>query len=147
MRPVASHNESSVSGDTHAPGIVSRLGFLFSGNTGQKGLHMSPKPLDGQMVALALSLMSPSATVAAPGQHIENPPHEIQQVYGSQFMSPQERREYSVKMSSLKTPQEQEAFRLQHQQQMQLRATAKGVTLPAATPRTESPSGQSRHVP
>lgn len=108
---------------------------------------MSPKPMDGQMVALALALISPSATVADPGQRIENPPHEMQEVYGTQLMNPQERREYSVKMSSLKTPEEQEAFRLQHQQRMQLRATAKGMTLPAAAPRTESPSGQPQSRP
>lgn len=65
-----------------------------------------------------------------------------EQVYGWQLMNPQERAAYRAQMRSLKTAQEREQFRLEHQKQMEARAQERGVTLqhepmgrgPAGTP-------------
>ena len=51
-------------------------------------------------------------------------------IYGSQLMSDPERSAYQTKMRSLKTDQAREAFRLEHHEEMKIRATARGVTLP-----------------
>lgn len=55
-------------------------------------------------------------------------------VYGSELMSAQERHDYHVKMRSLKTVEEREAFRLEHHKLMQERAAAQGKTLPEVPP-------------
>lgn len=57
------------------------------------------------------------------------------QIYGSQLMTPAERRSYRNQMRSLKTAQEREAFRQQHHEQMQKRAAERGVSLPDTPPR------------
>ena len=51
-------------------------------------------------------------------------------IYGSQLMSDPERSAYQTKMRSLKTDQAREAFRLEHHEEMKIRATARCVTLP-----------------
>jgi hypothetical protein len=56
-------------------------------------------------------------------------------VYGSQLMTPAERGSYRNQMRSLKTAQERETLRKQHHEQMQKRATERGVTLPDMPPR------------
>lgn len=56
------------------------------------------------------------------------------QIYGSQLMTPAERNSYRKQMRKLKTNQEREALRQQHHEQMQKRATERGVTLPATPP-------------
>jgi hypothetical protein len=55
-------------------------------------------------------------------------------IYGSELMTAQERHEYHVKMRSLKTAEERDAFRLEHHKQMQERAAAQGKTLPEVPP-------------
>lgn len=55
-------------------------------------------------------------------------------VYGSELMSAQERHDYHVKMRSLKTVEEREAFRLEHHKLMRERAAAQGKTLPEVPP-------------
>lgn len=55
-------------------------------------------------------------------------------IYGSQLMIATERNAYRKKMRSLKTRQEREAFRMQHHQEMQKRAAARGMTLPDTPP-------------
>ena len=55
-------------------------------------------------------------------------------VYGSQLMTNQERMEHRNKLRAAKTAEEREQIRLQHHEQMQLRAKEKGVTLPDAPP-------------
>lgn len=55
-------------------------------------------------------------------------------IYGSQLMSNQERVEHRNKMRSAKTAEEREQVRLQHHEQMQLRAKEQGVTLPDTPP-------------
>lgn len=56
-------------------------------------------------------------------------PQAAEQVYGWQLMTPQERAAYRSKMRSLKTAQEREQFRLEHQKLMEERARERGVTL------------------
>jgi len=55
-------------------------------------------------------------------------------IYGSQLMTQTERNQYRTQMRSLKTAQEREAFRLQHHEQMKIRAQEKGVVLPEQPP-------------
>lgn len=72
--------------------------------------------------AIALGLMS-AGTIAA-----DEP------IYGSQMMSNQERLEHRSKVNAAKTAQAREQVRLEHHEQMQLRAKERGVTLPDAPP-------------
>jgi len=53
------------------------------------------------------------------------------QIYGSQLMTDAERAEYHSKMRTLKTNKERDAFRLDHHENMKIRAAEKGVTLPS----------------
>jgi hypothetical protein len=53
-----------------------------------------------------------------------------QQVYGWEFMTPQEREAHRTKMRSLQTDQERQAYRRKHHQLMQERAKERDVTLP-----------------
>ncbi len=102
---------------------------------------MKSKALIFGMAFSALVAMPAFAqqTPAAPGA---GPTAAGEQVYGWQLMTPQERAAYRSKMRSLKTAQEREQFRLEHQQQMEERARERGVTLqhepmgrgPAGTP-------------
>jgi hypothetical protein len=55
-------------------------------------------------------------------------------IYGSQLMTPQERNDYQIKMRSMKTEQEREAYRLEHHKQMQERAHQRGLNLPDSPP-------------
>lgn len=55
-------------------------------------------------------------------------------IYGSQLMTNQERIEHRNKLRTAKTAEEREQIRLQHHEQMQLRAKEKGITLPDAPP-------------
>jgi uncharacterized membrane protein YgcG len=52
------------------------------------------------------------------------------QIYGSQLMTDAERTEYHAKMRTLKTQKERDDFRLDHHENMKIRAAEKGVTLP-----------------
>lgn len=63
-----------------------------------------------------------------------------EQVYGWQLMTPEERAAHSAKMRSLKTAQEREQFRLEHQKQMEERARERGVTL-SHEPMGQGPAG------
>lgn len=73
--------------------------------------------------AIALGLMASTASFA-----VDAP------VYGSQLMTNQERIEHRNKLRAAKTAEEREQVRLQHHEQMQLRAKEKGVTLPDTPP-------------
>lgn len=72
--------------------------------------------------AIALGLMTTGAIAA------DEP------IYGSQLMTNQERMEHRTKMKAAKTTQEREQVRLEHHEQMQLRAKERGMTLPATPP-------------
>lgn len=55
-------------------------------------------------------------------------------IYGSQLMTNQERIEHRSKLRAAKTDQEREQVRLEHHEQMKLRAKERGVTLPDDPP-------------
>lgn len=75
------------------------------------------------LTAIAIGLMASSTSFAA------NAP-----IYGSQLMTNQERIEHRNKLRAAKTVEEREQIRLQHHEQMQLRAKEQGVTLPDTPP-------------
>ncbi len=82
--------------------------------------------------AVALGLMFSTAPFAA-----DTP------IYGSQLMTNQERIEHRNKLRAAKTAEEREQVRLQHHEQMQLRAKEQGVTLPATPPTQGAGQGRS----
>ena len=73
--------------------------------------------------AIALGLMVSTASFA-----VDAP------VFGSQLMTNQERIEHRNKLQAAKTAEAREQVRLQHHEQMQLRAKEQGVTLPDTPP-------------
>ena len=74
------------------------------------------------LVALAFGLIS-SGTLAADAP-----------IYGSQIMTNQERIEHRTKLRAAKTAQEREQIRLEHHEQMKLRAKERGLALPDEAP-------------
>ena len=84
---------------------------------------MTKNTLKIALSAIALGLMASTASYAADAP-----------IYGSQLMTNQERIEHRNKLLAAKTAEEREQVRLQHHEQMQLRAKEKGVTLPDAPP-------------
>ncbi|MBS1139008.1 MAG: hypothetical protein H6R13_461 [Proteobacteria bacterium] len=74
------------------------------------------------LTAIALGLMTSGAIAAD------------QPIYGSQLMTNQERMEHRTKLNAAKTAQEREQVRLEHHEQMQLRAKERGLTLPDTPP-------------
>ncbi len=95
---------------------------------------MTTNALKMMLSAVALGLLSASSVAFA-----EDPP-----VYGSQLMTNQERIEHRNKLRAAKTDEEREQVRLQHHEQMQLRAKEQGVTLPDAPP--AQGAGQGRRM-
>lgn len=72
--------------------------------------------------AIALGLMTSGAIAAdAP-------------IYGSQLMTNQERVEHRTKLRAATTAQEREQVRLEHHEQMKLRAKERGVAMPDDPP-------------
>ena len=55
-------------------------------------------------------------------------------IYGSQLMTNQERVEHRKNLSAVKTAEEREQVRLEHHEQMKLRANERGVELPDTPP-------------
>ena len=84
---------------------------------------MTTNQMKMALTAMVLGLMASSMTIAA-----DTP------IYGSQLMTQQERIEHRNKLRAAKTVEERDQVRLQHHEQMQLRAKEKGVTLPDAPP-------------
>ncbi len=83
---------------------------------------MSKNTIKIVLAAISLGLMTASAVAAD------------QPIYGSQMMTNQERMEQRTKMNAAKTTQEREQVRLDHHEQMQLRAKERGVALPDTPP-------------
>ncbi len=52
------------------------------------------------------------------------------QVYGSQLMTEQERAAHQARMRNAPSKQDRELIRLEHHQQMQIRAKEQGFSLP-----------------
>ena len=63
-----------------------------------------------------------------PQSQVQTQPQE--QVYGSQLMTPQERRTHRSKMRAAKTAEEREQIRKEQHERMKERAKERGVTLP-----------------
>ncbi len=76
--------------------------------------------------ALVLALAMTGLSVGALAEDVP--------IYGSQLMTNQERIEHRNKLRAAKTAEEREQVRLQHHEQMQLRAKEQGVTLPDTPP-------------
>ncbi len=79
----------------------------------------------GAAVILALAATAGMSTLAT-AQDKDQTRDRVQlrdqdQIYGSQFMTPQERDEYRNRMGALKAEQEREAYRLEHRKRMQER--------------------------
>lgn len=83
---------------------------------------MTKNTVKVMLSAIALGLMT-SVAIAAD-----------ETVYGSQMMTNQERMEHRTKLNAAKTAQEREQVRLEHHEQMQLRAKERGVALPDTPP-------------
>lgn len=83
---------------------------------------MTNRNMKTLLSALALGLMVSGAFAAdAP-------------IYGSQMMTNQERVEHRNKLRAAKTAEEREQVRLEHHEQMKLRAKERGVELPDSLP-------------
>jgi uncharacterized membrane protein YgcG len=86
-------------------------------------------------LVIALLLSAGFALAADPEPAKEMVQTQTQeQIYGSQLMTQQERREYRVKMRAAKTAEEREQIRNEHHEQMKVRAKTRGVTLPDEPP-------------
>ena len=83
---------------------------------------MTSNKLKLALSALALGLMAGNAIGA------DTP------IYGSQLMTNQERIEHRNKLRAAKSAEEREQLRLEHHEQMTLRAKERGVTLPDEPP-------------
>ena len=86
------------------------------------------------MCAMMGTNVSVAADQAQAQQKMQDKGQKPELIYGSQLMTREERTEYRAKMRSLKTKEEREALRMEHHQQMQERAKAKGKTLPDMPP-------------
>ncbi|MDD5296431.1 MAG: hypothetical protein PHU46_05910 [Rhodocyclaceae bacterium] len=84
-----------------------------------------------RLLSLALASLAALPAVAADGTP---PPAPAATVYGSQLMTPQERRAYRMKMRTAKTPEERARIRAEHHSAMQARAREKGLSLPDMPP-------------
>ena len=80
------------------------------------------------IASLLLALGSASAQAPA-GPYADDAP-----IYGSQMMTTQERQAYRERMRTAKTAEERERLRLEHHEQMVLRARERGITLPDQPP-------------
>lgn len=83
---------------------------------------MTANTLKISLSAIALALLTSSSWAAD------------QPIYGSELMTRQERIEHRTKMNAAKSAQEREQVRLDHHEQMQLRAKERGVSLPDTPP-------------
>jgi hypothetical protein len=99
---------------------------------------MRTKRLIWTVLALSPAMLSVPVGAADTG-NAEVKAQAPQAVFGSQLMTRQERIEYRNKMRNLKTPEERDAFRLEHHKLMQQRAKERGLTLP-----DEPPAGGAR---
>lgn len=85
----------------------------------------------GAIFALGLPTLSASAQQT----------QRQEQIYGSQLMTPQERREHRQRLRQARTAEERERLRAEHHTQMQDRARQRGMTLPDPPP-TRPPMGR-----
>ena len=97
-------------------------------------------------LATALSFSTSLALAADQDQDRTRTQTQIQpepeQVYGSQLMSREERRDYQARMRAAKTAGERQQIRNEHHQRMKKRAQAQGITLPDKPPARDRGMGQ-----
>ena len=89
---------------------------------------------DSTAKLVAALTLSPVVMPYTVGVQAQDTTSSLTPIYGSQLMSDPERSAYQTKMRSLKTDQAREAFRLEHHEEMKIRAAASGVTLPNEPP-------------
>ena len=77
-----------------------------------------------------LAVLATTSGMWSGSAQAQDPVQAQTQIYGSQLMTNTERTEYQSKMRTLKTDKERDAFRLDHHENMKVRAAEKGVTLP-----------------
>ncbi len=92
----------------------------------------------GAVIALSVGVMTGAAVLLHPG------PVAAQEIYGSQLMTEQERMTYRTKMQTATTAQERERIRLEHHNEMQVRARQQGMTLPDTPPAQGMGQGMSK---
>ena len=105
--------------------------FSQCGDAKEFKMKMQSDPTAKLVAALTLSAVVMAYTVGVQAQDTTS---SLTPIYGSQLMSDPERSAYQTKMRSLKTDQAREAFRLEHHEEMKIRAAARGVTLPNEPP-------------
>ena len=101
--------------------------FSQCGDAKEFKMKMQSDPTAKLVAALTLSAVVMAYTVGVQAQDTTS---SLTPIYGSQLMSDPERSAYQTKMRSLKTDQAREAFRLEHHEEMKIRAAARGITLP-----------------
>jgi hypothetical protein len=86
--------------------------------------------------ALTLALLSPGVALSADKMTLPEPTQiqDLEQIYGSQLMTQQERDEFRARMRAAKSIEEQEQIRAEHHERMKERAKAQGITLPDMPP-------------
>ncbi|MFC5435303.1 hypothetical protein ACFPME_01960 [Rhodanobacter umsongensis] len=99
--------------------------FAYQSGGGQRGGQSTPVGRPGGGMMLRDQLRTQDRTTLK----------DRSQIYGSQLMTPAERRAYRDQMRSMKTVEEREALRKQHHEQMQKRAAERGMRLPDMPPR------------
>ena len=90
--------------------------------------------LSAAMCMMLGANVSVAADQAQAQQKTQDKAQKPELIYGSQLMTAEERAGYRAKMRSLKTKEAREALRMEHHQQMQERAKARGKTLPDMPP-------------
>ena len=89
------------------------------------------------VLAAAVSMAGAIATFPATAQDQTQDRTQLrtrEPIYGSQLMTPAEREAHWEQLRNMATEQDREAYLLQHHQQMQERARAKGIQLPDEPP-------------
>ena len=86
--------------------------------------------------ALTLALLSPGVALSADKMTLPEPTQiqDLEQIYGSQLMTQQERDEFRARMRAAKSTEEQEQIRAEHHERMKERAKAQGIMLPDMPP-------------
>ena len=85
---------------------------------------------DSTAKLVAVLTLSAAVMAYTMGVQAQDTTSSLAPIYGAQLMSDPERSAYQTKMRSLKTDQAREAFRLEHHEEMKIRAAARGITLP-----------------
>jgi hypothetical protein len=87
------------------------------------------------LLTLAVTLLAFAVpTLAADPPQVQLQQQEVEQVYGSQLMTPEERAQHRERMRNAENEAEREKIRSEHHEQMRIRAEQQGVILPEEVP-------------